>query len=144
MSSKPSISFRSGYKYQLVEPYRCSVGIYPRMVIETKFISLSRSGRLTLKEGYAWDGPSGPAIDTPTFMRGSLVHDALYQLMREGHLDRERTRPWTDRLLYRICREDGMSRIRALIVYLGVILFGEKNTKPSGARPILHAPEVAS
>ncbi len=31
--------------------------------------------------------PNGPTIETKTFMRASLVHDALYQLMREEHLE---------------------------------------------------------
>lgn len=55
-----------------------------------------------------------------TLMRGSLVHDALYQLMRENHLDEDRWRPTADDILRRLCREDGMSAIRAWYVYQGV------------------------
>ena len=51
----------------------------------------------------AGDGPSGPAIDTKNFMRASLVHDALYQLMRLGTLDKSR-RQYADRLLQTIRR----------------------------------------
>ena len=39
---------------------------------------------LVIKDGYAWDGASGPTVDTPATMYPALVHDALYQLMRLG------------------------------------------------------------
>ncbi len=39
---------------------------------------------LTLRKGYACDGPSGPTVDTASTMRGAFLHDGLYQLMREG------------------------------------------------------------
>ena len=78
--TKPYIKYRSGYKYQLVEEYQVRVSLIPENDIKTDFIELSTEGMLIIKKGYAWDGPSGPTIDTPNFMRGSLVHDALYQL----------------------------------------------------------------
>jgi hypothetical protein len=49
--------------------------------------SKASSGCGQESKGYAWNGPSGPTLDTRNFMRGSLVHDALYQLMREGRMD---------------------------------------------------------
>ena len=124
------IFYRSGYKYQLAEEYSTSVVIRPpfdtlgvsaslREKIETDFIDLDEGGALTIKKGYAWDGPSGPAIDTKSFMRGSLVHDALYQLMRNNLLPAS-CREDADQELHRICREDGMNRFRAWYVLLGV------------------------
>ncbi len=115
----PKIKYRSGYKYQLAETYRVHTVIDPMQTIETEYITLSKNGTLWIKEGYAWDGPSGPTVDTPDFMRGSLVHDALYQLMRWGYLP-ESCRRKADRILRLICREDGMSWVRAWWVYLGV------------------------
>ncbi len=70
------------YKYQLMADYILQIDIKPIQNIELKFLSLSSEGALPIKKFYAWDGPSGPTIDTRDFMRGSLVHDALYQLMR--------------------------------------------------------------
>jgi hypothetical protein len=92
---------------------------------------------LTIKKGYAWDGPSGPTFDTPSFMRGSLVHDALYQLICEDSLP-DFFRAYADRLLYRLCREDGMSSVRAWYVYKAVEAFGESHTKSE--KPIQEAP----
>ena len=123
------ITYRAGYKYQLAADYAVVVSFCPRETIATDFIVLSSAGRLTIKRGYAWDGPSGPAIDTKNFMRGSLVHDALYQLMREGHLPQTYRRD-ADKELKRICLEDGMSAMRAWWVYEGVRLGGG----PSAAR----------
>jgi len=81
---------------------------------------------LTIHEGYAWDGASGPTIDTKSFMRGSLVHDALYQLISTKKLGKEHRRD-ADKVLYRICREDGMSWFRAKYVYYAVRKFGESH-----------------
>ncbi|SDW60248.1 DUF1353 domain-containing protein [Nitrosomonas oligotropha] len=77
------------------------------------------SGVLTIKKNYAWDGASGPVLDTQRIMRGSLVHDALYQLMREEHLP-QKARENADWLLREICIEDGMSKFNADLVYLAV------------------------
>ena len=41
---------------------------------------------MIVEKDYAWDGPSGPTIDTSNSMRASLVHDVLYQAMREEGL----------------------------------------------------------
>lgn len=105
------------------------------------FIILSSSGLLTISKGYAWDGPSGPTIDTKTFMRGSLVHDALCQLMRMKLLPIT-LKDYADRSLQRICKEDGMCRFRAWYVYWGVRLFAKSAvTKPQeGDTQIIEAP----
>lgn len=119
------------YKYQLVEAYEHPTEIRPESVVRTvgDFVVLTTDGRLQTKKGYAWDGPSGPTIDTKNFMRGSLVHDALYQLMREGLLSQEH-RETADRLLREICLEDGMSRIRAWWVYRAVRSFAAAAAAP--------------
>ena len=124
------ISYREigGYKYKLTEdcgPVAVQTGIRPRLTIRTRYVVLYDDGILRILPGYAWDGPSGPTFDTPAFMRGSLYHDALYQLMSEGHI------PWrhqeaADRLLWKTCREDGMGRLRAWYVRKAVNAFGKR------------------
>lgn len=93
------IAYKAGYEYQLKQDYVIDIEICPDHLIDLPYLSLTPAGRLTVKSGYAWDGPSGPTIDTLNFMRGSLVHDALYQLMRERHLDHDKYREPADRLL---------------------------------------------
>ena len=76
MQKSLTVSYRKGYKYQLAEDFSQYVAIYPEKDIKTQFIHLAMDGRLTILSGYAWDGPSGPTIDTKSSIRGSLIHDA--------------------------------------------------------------------
>ena len=92
---------------------------------ESRWIILRPSGELLILEGYAWDGASGPAMDTKSIMRGALVHDGLYQLMREGDLPLSYRKP-ADKLLRKMCREDGMFWLRAWWVYWAVRIFGKE------------------
>jgi len=111
------------WKYRLEARYQVSVGFYERKAERGNDFVWLDHGLLTISEGYAWDGPSGPAIDTRTWMRASLVHDALYQLMREDHLPRE-LRKLVDDLMRAHLLEDGMSRFRAWYSYRAVRFFG--------------------
>lgn len=133
------IQYRSGYKYQLAEEYSVEVSIRPEKNIETDFIALNTAGLLVTKKGYAWDGPSGPTFDTKNFMRGSLVHDALYQLMRNELLPAS-CREQADLELHKICREDGMSKFRAWYVLLGVRKFANFAATPESRKPVRTAP----
>ncbi len=116
------------WKYQVLENITMTLET-DAPTIRTPFVTLFRSGHLIIHKGYAWDGPSGPAIDTENFMRGSLIHDVLYQLMREGYLDYS-YRKYADQLLREICIADGMWPVRAAWVYMAVRVFGGKNAKP--------------
>jgi hypothetical protein len=138
------ISFRNlkRYKYQLLRDYKYQTAIRLNHDVKIQgFITLSINGLLTIAKGYAWDGPSGPTIDTKNFMRGSLVHDALYQLMRMKLLSVS-LKDLADRLLRQICREAGMSRFRAWYVYWGVRLFARSaaTKQQEGDTQIIEAP----
>ncbi len=116
------------YKYVLAERIEFKTGILIPIPAYIGPLKMKTDGTLIIDQVYAWDGPSGPTIDTKTFMRGSLIHDALYQLIREGVLsmaDRKRV----DQILREICREDGMAKFRAWYVYHGVRKFGAKHCK---------------
>jgi len=113
------IYYKSGFKYQLAGRYAHILIVNPKVEISTEFINLSIEGTLRIKSGYAWDGASGPTIDTKSSMRASLVHDALYQLLRLGLLPNP-YRTHADREFYFLCRKDGMSWLRAKIWYAGV------------------------
>lgn len=113
------------YKYRLERTYHHALHNFD---LRTKRASLNPWVRLdhnllSLSEGYAWDGASGPAVDTTTAMRGSAVHDALYQLVAAGQLPRK----WkylADMELVRICKQDGMGFFRRQWWYLAVTIFG--------------------
>ena len=94
---KKLIKYRKGYKYQLAEDYYQFMPFAPDKDIDTEYISFGLDKLLRIKEGYAWDGPSGPTIDTESSMRGALVHDALYQLLRMQKLPQS-MRPFCDEI----------------------------------------------
>ena len=118
------------YKYQLMDDFSIQIDIKPVQNIEFQFLSLSTEGLLTIKKYYAWDGPSGLTIDTNDFMRGSLVHDALYQLMRLSAIDHIVHRQRADEILREICLEDGMCSFRAWYVYQAVHIFAAGAARP--------------
>jgi len=134
-----SIRYRSGYKYQLESQYEIQTRVIQTSRINTSYISLDETGLITIRAGYAWDGPSGPAIDTSNSMRGSLVHDALYQLMRMGLLDQSWRRS-ADEEFHRICIEDGMSRFRAWYFFVGVDVFAAGAASAAARKRVKVAP----
>lgn len=122
------IQFSGGYRYCLKVGHETSMKLSPAQgEIDHPFMRI-KNGRMYIRKGYSWDGPSGPTIDTNNFMRGSLYHDALYQLMREGLLH-EQYREFADDVLYRMIRENGMFWLRAKWVYWGVRIFGAKHAR---------------
>lgn len=135
------IFYKGGYRYQLNERYEVHTGIRPPegKSITTRYICLFKSGLLLIREGYAWDGPSGPTIHTKSFMRGSLEHDALYQLIRLGLLPQS-YREAADQRLRQVCLEDGMWPIRAAWVYQAVRTFGAKAAELGSERMVQTAP----
>lgn len=118
------IHYTQGYRFQLEELYQHHTGLSPRPgEAGNRFVGMSPDGLLTIAAGYAWDGASGPAINTRTILRGSLVHDALYQLIRIGALGPEH-RERADALLREICIADCMWPPRAWWVHRAVRTFG--------------------
>lgn len=137
----PKIVYTKGYKYQLALSYTIKTELRPEINVYTHFLDLTREGVLDIRRGYAWDGPSGPTIDTKNFMRGSMVHDSIYQLIRNGHLPQHHySKEVADTLLKKICIEDGMSRIRAWWVYKGVRLGGYSATTSGSIKRKYSAP----
>ena len=132
------IAYKAGFKYQLAEPYEAMTGIIGCNA-STDYFDLMPTGKLFVHSGYAWDGPSGPTVDTRNFMRGSLEHDVFYQAMRLGLIPKH-LKAMADRRLYAVCREDGMSRIRAWWVLKGLEIGGRKSTLPSHRQKIHYAP----
>ncbi len=132
------IHYRDGYRYQLVEGYIHQLGFDTGTTIQHDFFWISGI-HLMVYQKYAWDGPSGPTVDTPSFMRGALVHDVIYQAMREGLLSHD-FRPLADDELVRICKEDGMNAFRRWYVGRLIRRFGDEAIE-GGPKPILTAPE---
>ena len=133
----PQISYKQGYKYQLVVDYSLQLDFSPPQAVRSTFLELSAEGLLLIKSGYCWDGASGPAIDSKNFMRASLVHDALYQMLRNQQLPVV-LRLQADQQMLSILKQDGMSLPRRWWAYQGVRIFGGKAARQP--KQVLMAP----
>ena len=133
------MKYRRGYKYQSAENETFIVPIDPFDDIKTEFIELSKNGVLVIRMGYAWDGASRPTLDTKNSMRGSLVHDALYQLMRHGHIGGN-CREIADDFLYDVLVADGMSKVRAWIWWRCVRMAAGYAADPKNVKKVYEAP----
>lgn len=80
---------------------------------------------VTLLTGYSWDGNSGPAVNTLKCLRASALHDAWCQAMKLGIFENS-LRNWrAGASEYRkICRADGMWRVRAWTRYIAIMSYG--------------------
>jgi hypothetical protein len=117
------------YKYQLTEVEVFQTSFRPRVAIYTRFASMTTGGLLTIRAGYAWDGVSGPIRDTDSNHHAGLCHDALYQLMRMGLLDREMWRQ-ADVEFARICLQYGTSKAWVFIYMTGLKYAAGKYADP--------------
>lgn len=133
------VRYQSGYRFRLKSAFRCQTGI-KEACAGNEFVGLDAAGWLTIAAGYAWDGCSGPLADDATTIRGSLVHDALYALMREHGLS-PTWREAADDLLRDLFVEDGLHHAMAGIAHAAVRAFGGAHIDPANARPVLTAPE---
>lgn len=133
------IRYRKGFKYQLHDTHEHKLKVNPNKKISTGFMSIGLDGVLTIRFSYAWDGPSGPTWDTESSMRGSLVHDALYQLLRMQLLPASYRKAADNELLY-ICIADGMWKWRAKAWYKSVRKLAGPAANPKSIKQIKSAP----
>jgi hypothetical protein len=138
--STPVVRYRNGLRFQLAEPFQCATPI-TEACAGNHWVGLAADGTLTIAAGYAWDGASGPIAQGPEVIRASLVHDALYQLMRECGLAATWRQP-ADALLRQMLVEDGLHAAMAALVYQAVRTFGAQFADPKSQRPVLTAPCV--
>ena len=136
-----SIKYRKGYKYQLHEDYIYSLDFDVPIDETQPFVQLQANNIMIIKEGYAWDGTSGGVPDTKRNLRASLIHDALYQLIRHQILDFKTHRDKSDRLFQKVCVKDGVWRFIAYTYYMGLKMFGGKAASHKSKKPILQAPK---
>lgn len=120
----PTIYYRTGYRHVLDrthEQWVAGAGIFPSEPGGNAFVHLTIDGRLIIRENYAWDGASGPALNDRSFVRPSLVHDAGCQLWELGVIDKA-GRAAFDRLLGQMLRQD-MQIIAARMPWLPRVAF---------------------
>jgi hypothetical protein len=129
---------REGYKYQLASDEKIQTRIKPSQPIDTHFIHLGMDGNLYIRSGYAWDGVSG-GWDTLATRTPSLVHDALYQLMRMSWLPRH-YKNQADAIYIFMLKERGVGWLRRRIHKRALQAFGGSNTDPKNQKKVIEAP----
>lgn len=130
MIERSKLIYSAKYKYQLRERFCAPTVLRPLARAEIPgYVLLDTDGDLYISAGYAYDGPSGPTYDFECDMAGSLVHDALCQLIVEGQLP-ESMKPEVDQMLKILMIEDGANKLRALLYEKAVNKFGKYYLKP--------------
>ena len=120
--SKYKYKFKVEENFSIELPFKIPDFVHP-------YASL-KDGILSVKRGYAWDGASGPIINTRDTLVASLVHDVLYQAMRLNLIKPSKeNRKIADKNFFEILKMNGVNSIRRKVWYLAVKLFGKKSTK---------------
>ncbi len=122
------MQYTSGYKYQIRTEVRFALPPeFDGVDIAADFITL-KNRELVIYVGYAYNGASGPTIDTKNSMRATAFHDAMYQLFCLELLIRE-FRALVDELFYELLRQDGMAAPRAFVWRRGVQKMGDNPSR---------------
>lgn len=113
------------YKYELRRHITFGLPIEFTTTFGNQYLFVLKGGSwVQVRESYAWDGASF-FPDFANCLIPSLIHDVLYQLLREGKAGNV-TRSIADEIFYRACRRCGVSWITARIMWVGVRLFGRR------------------
>ena len=131
------MKYSKGFLYQLVEDIyiETPLTVVNPWVIDTTFISLHPNGVMIIRAGYAWDGASGPTLNTDNSMVPSLFHDAAAQLMRQGLLPQEMLSSVTAHFDYMV-KARGMSWLRRKMWQRGLWLTAGSFANPENAREV--------
>lgn len=116
------IHYKAGYKYQFTRDYSCYTGIMLPHDIVRDFYTLTADGWCHIKKGYAWDGPSGPTLDTKDSLRASAIHDCYCQAAKDRLIDYDTFSPQYHQVFKDICLEDEMCSPRAWVWHHAVII----------------------
>ncbi len=129
------MKYKSGYRYVSQETVLVNVGPALHAPVSSAFASIAAE-KLCVMAKYAWDGASFTPfkwLGTPkAWLTPSLVHDALYQLIRDGLMDRQ-YREAADRLFRDMLIERGVWRWVAWVAYYAVRVggnFAVRQTNP--------------
>ncbi len=111
-----------GYKYRLLEQFQWYSEFLKDESFEAPFFQCDK-GHCTAFKGYAWDGVSGPAVDTKKTKIPGLKHDISYQAIRLGLIDKK-YKSDIDKQFHDDLERGKVSRFIADIYYRGVRWFG--------------------
>lgn len=135
MAISKELKYSAGYKYQLKSDVVIQTSLRPaKSCVIQGYVYLDVDGLLYIYRGYAWNGCTN-APDTDSNMLAGLGHDALYQLMQDGILDKS-FKPDADGMLRDIMISQGSMTFVAEIFHAAVEAFGSMHMKPSKVRTL--------
>ena len=132
------IYYREGYKYQLAEDYEIQTPI--KATLKHDYYTLTKSGKLKVKKGYAWDGASGPTMDTKDSMSPSLVHDVFCQAMKLELLSYNDWQDKVNEFFREHLKACGMGSFRAWYWYRAVEFADAGRPDGKDPNPVQEAP----
>ncbi len=122
------MKYQKGYKYKLLTTEQILIPFADSFV--NKDITRGNEWvyvegkHLIIKAGYAWNG-ANIIPDTKKVIYPSLIHDAWYQLLREGHVPHW-TRTQADMWFGNLCHLRGTCRLLAGIYTVALGAFAER------------------
>ena len=100
--------------------------------VEHKFFGIKRR-QMVIRQGYYYDGASGPVRDTKRTMFAAAFHDVAYQAIREGLIGLEYKSSF-DKLFADMCKERGQWEWLVGLYFKGLKKFGTRSCVP-GDKP---------
>lgn len=110
------------YKYMVIEIFKIKIDFKVEN-FKSKYYEIN-DNILCIKQGYSWDGNLGPLINMSSTMIASLIHDAMYQAIREGASIKKNE---ADMICYNLMLQKSSSyigKLRAKTFFLALKLFG--------------------
>jgi hypothetical protein len=141
------MKYRDGYDGQVAEDeiFILPEILWPKEPINEEFITVSITGLMVIKSGYAWDYATVPLTHWISNKIGgkktktpSLGHDALCQLKRIGLLPMDPTRIHTDTYFYTLLLKRKFWKVRAW-AWFKAVRIGAKYHKQK-PKEVLYAP----
>ena len=112
------------YKYQLLRMKRYNGTCLQGITLDHEYVNI-KDTIIEIRKGYMWDGVSG-FIDLDSMLGGSLVHDAMYQMLRADLLEPHH-RSTADQLFKTIIKRDGTSKLLSWIAHTAVRALGGRH-----------------
>lgn len=118
------IAYTNADKFVLGRDETFNLWFAPKQKIETSYGIFETNGKLTAKRGYLWSA-NFPAINTEDTRPASLVHDLIYDLIKDGLLPREPFKDLADKAMMEILIECKVPDFRAWAWYRAVQAGGD-------------------
>ena len=115
---KDKSEYKTGYEHKTNCAWYFDTEVYPPETIETDLIRLTTKGSVRLRKHFSWNG-ANCCPEFKTSIRGSALHDALFQLLGSGLLDMKWL-PQANKEMLKTCKKSGMWAITRVLIRTGL------------------------